>query len=292
MRGRWVVGLVVAFALACTGEPEEAAPVAPPVVEAPAESAPAIASPAEVAAVYPYYQTTEYDRAALKAMSLQELAMRRNAIFARVGQPFRKAWLDQHFRAQSWYHPQAMAALAQVPEIDRKNAATIADVEASFTKEELRTRKLAALAGETPVASVGDEMLDWSIEVRLLSAALGDYQGDESIAVEDRNPLEDPTVLDRPVSEAQLADLSRRDLRILRNTIFARHGRPFKSEILQQYFAQKEWYKVDKSYKDTDLTDVDKANIATIVKVEESLGGMLTDADHKQLDDQEMMSGA
>lgn len=42
-------------------------------------------------------------------------------------------------------------------------------------------------------------------------------------------------------TEASLAGKSLRELRLLRNEIFARHGYIFQSEDLQQHFSQQAW---------------------------------------------------
>jgi len=47
----------------------------------------------------------------------------------------------------------------------------------------------------------------------------------------------------RLLTENDLRGLSKEQLRILRNTIFARHGRKFVSKDLQEYFGAKEWYR-------------------------------------------------
>jgi len=79
-------------------------------------------------------------------------------------------------------------------------------------------------------------------------------------------------------------DTIRRDLRLLRNLIYARHGRPFKSELLRAYFDAVEWYKSDEQYTDVRLTAVDRRNINLIRSLEDQLGGPLTDYDNKKED--------
>ncbi|MEP7051028.1 MAG: YARHG domain-containing protein [Pseudomonadota bacterium] len=44
----------------------------------------------------------------------------------------------------------------------------------------------------------------------------------------------------------------------MRNMVYARRGRPFRSEILRAYFARLDWYKADPAYTDARLTDVDQ----------------------------------
>ena len=79
-------------------------------------------------------------------------------------------------------------------------------------------------------------------------------------------------------------DLSRRDLRLLRNTVYARRGRQFRSALLQNYFEQAAWYSSDPAYSDGKLSALDQRNIKLIRSVEDSLGGPLSDKDHKEED--------
>ena len=58
------------------------------------------------------------------------------------------------------------------------------------------------------------------------------------------------------------------ELRILRNTIFARHGRIFDTPGLQKYFASRAWYKENASYNDALLEDTDRENLKLIFTVE------------------------
>ena len=58
------------------------------------------------------------------------------------------------------------------------------------------------------------------------------------------------------------------ELRIVRNTIFARKGRAFNSEDLQEYFSNQSWYKVNSNYSDSLLTDFDISCINFIKDIE------------------------
>ena len=98
---------------------------------------------------------------------------------------------------------------------------------------------------------------------------------------EDLSPLADPNKLDSLLSANQLATLSLRDMRMLRNTIYARRGRPFKSVLLQSYFAGMDWYTPDDAYSDAKLTAIDRKNIRLIQSVEKANGGPLSDYEHK-----------
>jgi hypothetical protein len=73
------------------------------------------------------------------------------------------------------------------------------------------------------------------------------------------------------VTEAMLRGLSLHELRLLRNEIYARHGRIFKTLWIQQYFGGQMWYDPKEDFKDEDITGTDKTNIETIVALETKL---------------------
>jgi hypothetical protein len=70
------------------------------------------------------------------------------------------------------------------------------------------------------------------------------------------------------ISETMLRGLSLHELRLLRNEIYARHGRIFKTMWLQQYFGGQEWYDPKEDFKDEEISGSDKTNIETIVGYE------------------------
>ena len=72
----------------------------------------------------------------------------------------------------------------------------------------------------------------------------------------------------KAISEQMLLGLSLHELRLLRNEIYARHGRMFRAEWLQQYFFFQPWYNPDENFKDESLSGTDKLNVETIVKFE------------------------
>jgi hypothetical protein len=71
------------------------------------------------------------------------------------------------------------------------------------------------------------------------------------------------------VSQNDMAGLGRAELRRLRNTVYARHGRIFERMELQQYFDGRSWYKWRAEYTDDDLTPVDRDNINLIRTAED-----------------------
>jgi YARHG domain len=72
----------------------------------------------------------------------------------------------------------------------------------------------------------------------------------------------------KAITEQMLQGLSLHELRLLRNEVYARHGRMFRADWLQQYFYFQPWYNPDENFKDESLSGNDKLNVETIVKYE------------------------
>ncbi|MBI3654023.1 MAG: protein kinase [Acidobacteria bacterium] len=83
-------------------------------------------------------------------------------------------------------------------------------------------------------------------------------------------PVADPAYVEQKilagerVTAADLTRLEKPRLRVLRNTVYARHGRIFESPDLRAYFNRQSWYQARTDYRDAMLTPTDKANIAVI----------------------------
>jgi hypothetical protein len=75
----------------------------------------------------------------------------------------------------------------------------------------------------------------------------------------------------RLLTEEMLKGLSLNELRLLRNEVYARHGRQFKTEWLAQYFWSQPWYEAREDNKEPELSETDKKNIQTIVAYESRL---------------------
>ena len=77
------------------------------------------------------------------------------------------------------------------------------------------------------------------------------------------------SMLDSKLKEGDLKDLDKSQLRVLRNAVYARHGRTFKSVDLQSLWECYTWYKKNPNYSDSLLTDIDKYNIELIQNYEQ-----------------------
>jgi len=72
----------------------------------------------------------------------------------------------------------------------------------------------------------------------------------------------------RLVAEEMLKGLSLHELRLLRNEIYARRGRQFRTEWLSQYFWSQPWYEAREDNAEPELSETEKKNIETIVVYE------------------------
>jgi hypothetical protein len=271
---------VGASPLGCeTNEPKPVAPAATSVASG-SSAAPALGVSASAAAMASASATTTQDRplyyereiteADLRGRTLRELSLMRNTIYARVGNPFRRPWLNEYFEAQAWYRPLEAADLSKLSALDKTNARKIADFDGGLSRDELEELRDAVLGRRER----GQARPEDDVEISLLSQRLGAWLG-ESKASKEVSPLEDPSQLDALLTVEELSTLSRRDLRILRNTIYARRGRLFGSKVVQGYFEGSAWYRPDPDYHDGRLTEIDRKNIAIVRSVETTLGGPL-----------------
>lgn len=222
----------------------------------------------------PMYYDRELVFEDLDGRTMRDLDLLRNTIYARAGNPFRKKWLHDYFTALPWYKPLEKMDEKQLAELDKKNARMIMEYSLDLSEADLKdtAEKLQQRALKESLSS------DEKIEVRLLSIRLGKWYGSEKDKGEYQpNPLENPDRLDQPVTLEDLSDFSRRDLRLLRNTVYARRGKPFTSETLGGYFSDMAWYHPDPKYHDKRLNGVDKQNIAMIISLERTLGGPMSE---------------
>ncbi len=75
-----------------------------------------------------------------------------------------------------------------------------------------------------------------------------------------------PDSSERLLAPAELEPLTRAQLRLARNEIYARHGRIFDSADLQDYFARQAWYRP--VAREVSLTRIERANVTLIQSVE------------------------
>ena len=142
----------------------------------------------------------------LRGLSLHELRLLRNEIYARHGRIFKTMWIQQYFSNQSWY-----------------------DARDDFKDEEISGSDKTNI--ETIVA----------------------YE----------NKLHN-SISTKPITQALLQGLFVEDVRKMRDEIYARHGKVFKDQWTQKYFASFDWYKANPNYTDAQLSAIEKRNLVVI----------------------------
>jgi YARHG domain-containing protein len=88
------------------------------------------------------FQTTALTDTLLHGVSLYELRILRNEVYARHGRRFETPWLRDYFKNEPWYTPRASFTIAELSENEKANVKVIQAVEAR-RHEELSTRELS-----------------------------------------------------------------------------------------------------------------------------------------------------
>ena len=83
----------------------------------------------------------------------------------------------------------------------------------------------------------------------------------------------------RMLTRSNLAGLSDWELKIARNEIYARHGRPFVYKDMSCYFDSMAWYRKDPNYTDARLTATELTNAVFILNYEKEIGSTIYGVD-------------
>lgn len=87
--------------------------------------------------------------------------------------------------------------------------------------------------------------------------------------------------MDKAITPAALDGIGLHELRLLRNEIYARRGREFKTAWLANWFSQYTWYQTNADFRDDMLTDVQKSNVRLITARERELHDALSTKEMK-----------
>ncbi|MDF1656330.1 MAG: YARHG domain-containing protein [Verrucomicrobiales bacterium] len=189
--------------------------------------------------VIPDSHTRELSEDELWQMGLQQLYLARNEIFARYGYDFNGAFLQEYFGSLSWYEKIPGFKSPSVSDLETANAALILKIEKEQGGPFISSKKV--MPGEQNGAETFPDIFAYSSQ--------------------------------RALSRSVLQAMTPQELSIARNEIYARHGYPFVSRALQNYFATKPYYFRDSSAKDPTFTDIENHNLWLIRKVERINGG-------------------
>lgn len=158
------------------------------------------------------------------------LRIMRNSIFAQYGYPFTVKWLRDYFETRSWYRAGNFNAAAVKP-VDTANVKLIQQYEDKINPS-------------------------------------GPFDRIERMGAGELKQLPDiRAAVDRPIDESTLKYMNKRELKILRNSIYAQYGRSFVTPWLQGYFNSRSWYKRG-PFSDNLLTQVDLKNVELVKRYE------------------------
>jgi hypothetical protein len=213
-------------------------------------------------------------------------------------------WLQKYFEERYWYKPSAAYSPAVLTETDRKNLTALNDARNKYRKAEVsfgdmdKFEKFLLKEEQLKGLNLNDLRLirneffarhgkKFTVPGYLQYFAWQDWykpikdQSKVKInAIEEQNVK---LILDYEarmreklnteiLTESYISDLFIEDLRMLRNEIYARHGRVFtstKSKDLQKYFEAQPWYKPNPDFKDDQLSEIEFKNIAVIKAAED-----------------------
>ena len=211
-------------------------------------------------------------------------------------------WLQKYFEERYWYRADANYSPTSLTEIERKNleklnakrnedrhvALSVGDMDkfqhALLTEDLLENLSMNDLrfirnefwarAGRkftTPGFQSVFEWQDWYKPLKDQSQVKLNPTEQQNVKLIER---EEAKLRDRittaPITNEMVDGLFVEDLRVLRNEIYARHGRVFKDPDLQKYFAAQSWYQPNSEFKDENLSKVESDNLAIIAEVEKN----------------------
>jgi hypothetical protein len=220
-------------------------------------------------------------------------------------------WLQKYFDERYWYKRNPSYDAATLTEIERKNierlteeknkgrhtAISIGDMD-NFQNAVLTEDKLGGLSilelrilreefyarhGKTFDAPGIREYFAWrdwyrpAKDQRTVKLNKIEQQNVDLLAAYESKVRE--KLATEPLQEGQLGDMFAEDLRVLRNEVYARHGRVFKDADLQKYFEAQPWYKANPDFKDDQLNEIEAANLAKIKAAEESATSKFSEAE-------------
>jgi hypothetical protein len=227
------------------------------------------------------------------------------------GKTFNEEWLQKYFDERYWYKPNAAYEAATLTDIERKNIGR-------FIEEKEKNRKTAIAIGDmenfqnvllTEEQLKGLTLLDLRILREEFYARRGKkfdapgirdyfswrdwYKPARNQASVKLNPTELKNVellqaqenklrewlATTEINDEFLGPLFAEDLRVLRNEMYARHGRVFKDAKLQKYFAAQSWYKPNPDFKDDQLSEIEVKNLAKIREAEETATSKFAEAE-------------
>lgn len=252
----------------------------------------------------------------LAPVPLDDLRLIRGIVFGRHGRIFKDAQIATFLTAQAWYKPKPDFQNSLLNVTENRNLDLIRDAEASkhgtvqpgdmryWRTRALTAKKLGLHSGaewrvlRAEVEAIhgkrfSEPWLQQYFDERYWYKPSANYNPRTLSALEEKNlltiaaaqkksrkvalaPGDMELFENKLISEQMLHGLSLNELRLLRNEVYARHGRQFQAPWLSQYFYGQSWYQPSENFKDEEVSGSAKQNVETIVayenKIHDNLG--------------------
>jgi hypothetical protein len=245
------------------------------------------------------------------SLPLEDLKLLRGIVFGRHGRVFKDADIRVYLEAQDWYKANPDFKNSMLNNTENRNLDLIRDAEAGkhvtvqpgdmryWRTRSLTPRKLGTHSGaewrvlRAELEAIHGKRFDepWLqqyFDERYWYKPSNKYDAKTLSALEQKNLLTIATAQKKSrkvalapgdmelfenklIATQMLHGLSLNELRLLRNEVYARHGRQFQAPWLSQYFFGQEWYQPDENFKDEELSGSDKTNVETIVAYEKKI---------------------
>ncbi len=247
----------------------------------------------------------------LRSYTAAELTILIAEIEAIHGKTFSEEWLQKYFDERYWYKRKPAYTPAVLTETERKNiekllaekdkgrntAISIGDM-GNFQNTPLTEDKLAGLSllelrilreefharhgkkFDAPGIRDYFNWRDWykpaknqkTIKLNKIEQQNVDLLASYEARIREKLSTE-------ALGEDALGEMFAEDLRVLRNEVYARHGRVFKDKELQKYFDSQAWYKPNPDFKDDQLSEIEAQNLAKIKQAEETATSKFSEAE-------------
>ena len=211
-------------------------------------------------------------------------------------------WLQKYFEERYWYKPNQNYSPTILTEIERKNleklnakrdedrkvALSIGDMDkfqnVALTEDLLKGLSLNDLRFirnefwarngrkfTTPGFLAVFEWRDWYKPLKdQTKVKLNPIEQQNVKLIETAETKLREKITTEPITSDMVDGLFVEDLKVLRNEIYARHGRVFKDKDLQKYFEAQTWYHANPEFKDEMLSETESKNLAIIAEVEKN----------------------
>jgi hypothetical protein len=257
------------------------------------------------------FATSLLKPADIAKVPLEDLKLMRGVVFGKHGRVFKDAEIRTYLEAQDWYKPNPEFKNSMLNVTESRNLDLIRIAEASkhttvqpgdmryWLTRNITPKKLGLHSGaewrvlRAEVEAIhgkrfSEEWLQQYFDERYWYKASDNYDAKILTPLEQKNlatiaaaekksrkvalaPGDMELFENKLIGASMLRGLSLNELRLLRNEVYARHGRQFQAQWLSQYFYSQPWYQPDDNFKDEQLTGADKTNVETIVAYEKKI---------------------